>query len=547
MLKKLFTTLCLALVICIILSACGAGASAASDAADTLYSIGLFQGVGLDNNGEPIFELDRAPTRAEAITMLVRLLGASPDSAPSPALPFTDVPQWASPYVAYAYRNGLTNGTGATTFGSNDAATANQYISFALRALGYSSQIDFNWNEAWKLSDNLGLTQGQFGAGSTISRGDVASISLSALYQPLSSSNETLAYRLCASGAIKDTVRAREILGLSAFNGKSASLAPLELHFIDVGQGDSILAICGEHAMLVDGGNVADSSLIYSYLKSHNITSLDYLVATHAHEDHVGGLAGALSFASVKTALCPVSQYDSTAFSNFKAALAKQNVSINVPRTGDNFLLGDAGVAILGPWAVYNDVNNSSMVLRIDHGEKSFLLMSDAGFESERDILDSGVSVDADLIKIGHHGSESSTGYRLLYEASPKYAVLSCGKDNPYGHPDEALLSRLRDADVKLFRTDMQGHIVCISNGHSLDISTAKNYNIITNPIEKTETPPPTESPVVQPDNYIGNINSYIFHLPSCSSLPMEKNRVYFSFRESAINAGYRACKRCYP
>lgn len=536
MLKKLLVTICLVLALSLALGACSPTATASDEAANTLYSLGLFQGTGSDSQGNPVFELGRAPTRAEAVTMLVRLLGA--DLKSENPLPFTDVPNWAKPYVSYAFSNGLTNGTGPSAFGSNDAASATQYLSFVLRALGYSSGSDFRWDAAWELSDALGLTHGEYRAGCSFTRGDVASISLSALYQPVSGSGETLAARLCASGAIKDEALARKLLGDAAFT-PAAALSPLELHFIDVGQADSILVRCGSHAMLVDGGNVADSSLLYSYLKDLDVTALDCVVGTHAHEDHIGGLAGALNFATTKKALCPVTSYDSEAFKNFKAALAKQGVAITVPEAGDSFSLGDAAVTVLAAGGDGGEVNNTSIVLRIDHGERSFLLMGDAELESETKILDSGKNVDVDLIKIGHHGSESSTGYRLLYEASPQYAVISCGQNNSYGHPDEAVMSRLRDAGVKVCRTDMQGHIVCRSDGHTLTVSTERNAQADTNP-----KPSGGETAA---SSYIGNINSKIFHLSTCASLPLEKNRFYFGTRQEAVSAGYTPCSKCKP
>lgn len=538
MFKKLVVTICFILALSLAMSACSSGAATASDeAARVLHSLGLFQGTGTDTAGEPVFELERAPTRAEAVTMLVRLLGAD-ISSEGAELPFTDVPAWARPYVSYAYANGLTTGIDAVTFGSNDTATATQYLSFVLRALGYRSGRDFRWDAAWELSDALGLTEGEYHADSSFTRGDVSSISRSALFQTLSGSSETLAMRLCGSGAIKDEALARQLLGEHAFRTDDV-LAPLQLHFIDVGQADSILVLCGDAAMLVDGGNVEDSSLIYSYLSDLGVRTLDYIVCTHPHEDHVGGLAGALNYATAKKALCPVTEYDSAAFDNFVSALDKQGLSITIPDAGDEFYLADAKVTVLAPTQSYGEMNNNSLVLRIDHGERSILLLGDAELESEQDMLSSGISLDADLIKIGHHGSDSSTSYHLLYEVSPQYAVISCGANNSYGHPSDAVMSRLRDADVKVFRTDMQGHIVCRSDGHTLSISTARNSGIDTNPS--------AGGGETSAGSYIGNVNSNIFHLPSCSSLPMEKNRVYFAQRPQAVNAGYKPCSRCNP
>ena len=150
----------------------------------------------------------------------------------------------------------------------------------------------------------------------------------------------------------------------------------------------------------------------------------------------------------------------------------------------------------------------------------------------------------ADVLKVGHHGSDSSTGYVWLREIMPKYAVISVGKGNSYGHPTETVLSRLRDADVKLYRTDLQGDIVAVSDGNDITFTTSRNENIQTNETvtEKTDT-----NTVDTETSYIGNRNSKKFHRPDCSSLPAEKNRVELSSREEAIDRGFVPCKHCCP
>ena len=168
--------------------------STAQQAAQTLYERGLFSGTGKDANGNPNFDLDRAPTRHEAVTMLVRLLGKENEAKNGTwNTPFTDVAEWAKPYVGYAYTNGLTSGTSATTYGGNQIVTPAQYLTFVLRALGYQVGTDFQWDKAWELSDKIGLTNGQYNANTiNFTRGDVAIISNQALHITLKGSNETL-------------------------------------------------------------------------------------------------------------------------------------------------------------------------------------------------------------------------------------------------------------------------------------------------------------------------------------------------------------------
>ncbi len=220
----------------------------------------------------------------------------------------------------------------------------------------------------------------------------------------------------------------------------------LAVHFIDVGQADAALVICDGHYMLIDGGNAEDSDLVYSYLKRNGARQLDYMVASHAHEDHIGGLSGALNYAAVDTAFCPVAEYNSKVFQNMVKYLEEQGRSLTVPEPGDKFYLGSAQVEILGPVQEYDDTNDTSIVLRIDYGETSFLFTGDMETGAEKDLLDSGANVGATVLKAGHHGSDTSTSYRFLREVSPQYTVISVGEGNSYGHPSDEVLSRFRDA-----------------------------------------------------------------------------------------------------
>ncbi len=252
------------------------------------------------------------------------------------------------------------------------------------------------------------------------------------------------------------------------------------VHFIDVGQGDAALILCDNKSMLIDGGKAQVSDIIYTYLKKQNITHLDYLVCSHADADHVGGLSGALSAVSVDTVYAPKTEADTKTYQNFKRKVQEQNLEIQHPEHGSSFDFGSSTVKVLAP--VYedeNDRNNSSIVLKIIYGSTSFLFTGDAEDKSEKAMIEQGYDLSADVLKVSHHGSAGATSYRFLREVLPEYAIISVGKNN-YGHPTEKVLSLLRDAETKVYRTDLQGDIIVRSDGSNVSVDVSRNADIDT-------------------------------------------------------------------
>lgn len=315
--------------------------------------------------------------------------------------------------------------------------------------------------------------------------------------------------------------------------------APLEVHFIDVGQALSVLVECDGQFMLYDGGNVDDGSLVVSYLQKQGVEQLQYVFCSHAHEDHVGGLAAVMAKFPAGHAYSPVTEGSTKCFNDFVKYTQQQGLQLEVPSVGTVWPLGSATVTLLGPVTQYSETNNTSLVLRIDYGVTSFLLTGDMENTAETDLVNSGANLKADVLQVGHHGSSTSTSYLFLNAVLPEMGVISCGTGNKYGHPHEETLSILRDAKVDVYRTDLQGTITIGSDGQNFTVGTERFV-----PDSQLNPTDPAASSTAQ-QAYIGNVNSKKFHLPSCANLPAEKNQILFSSYDEAVAAGYSPCSSC--
>ena len=315
-----------------------------------------------------------------------------------------------------------------------------------------------------------------------------------------------------------------------------AEKGSFSVHYIDVGQADCALIECDGKYMLIDGGNAEDSSLVVSYLQKQGVEELEAVVCSHAHEDHVGGLPGVLAVFPTKAVYAPTKTYSSKVFDKFLYYTDQQGLDVTIPAPGDQFTLGDALVMILGPVKSYADPNNTSIVMMIDFHGKRFLFTGDMETEAENDMLDywgEYFTWSSDVLKVGHHGSDTSTSYRFLRAVMPTYGIISVGEGNSYGHPNETPLSRLEDAEVTVLRTDKLGSIIVTTDGKNITLSWEQAS-------QQPDTPPSDG-----PQQFIGNKNSKTLHLPSCSSLPKEENRVIFDDYDTAIAQGYKPCSRC--
>ena len=243
----------------------------------------------------------------------------------------------------------------------------------------------------------------------------------------------------------------------------------LYVHYIDVGQGDSELVCCNGEYMLIDAGEPDASDAVLEYLDALGIDRLDYLVCTHGHSDHCGGLDAVVESLGVETVFTSPYAVDSPSYEIFTDAVYDAGLELTVPVLGESYRLGEASFSFIGPLEDYDNLNDDSLVMRLEYGDTSFLFTGDMTSKAEKDLINDGADLRCDVLKVGHHGSSGSSCYQFLYEAQPGIGVISCEKGNSYGHPHEETLSRLNDADVTVFRTDLEGSIVIFSDGMKVE------------------------------------------------------------------------------
>lgn len=241
----------------------------------------------------------------------------------------------------------------------------------------------------------------------------------------------------------------------------------LRVHYIDVGQGDSILVQINDKNLLLDAGDTAHKEKLVTYLKNQGVKKLNYVIATHPHEDHIGGMTAVINNFNVDKFYAPKITSSTKTFENMIDALKKKNNKINVAKAGVSFNLDDkVECEMLAPNSTkYDDLNNYSAVIKITYGNTKFLFMGDAQKLSEKEILLNKSDLSCDVLKVGHHGSSTSTSKEFLDKVTPKIAVISCGKDNDYGHPHKETLASLKSINSKIYRTDLDGSILLISDG----------------------------------------------------------------------------------
>lgn len=376
------------------------------------------------------------------------------------------------------------------------------------------------------------------------------------------------------------------------------SVSELQVHYIDVGQGDATLIVCDGEAMLIDAGDNSKGTTVQLYLQKQGVKSLKYVIGTHPDADHIGGMDVIITKFDCDMIMMPDKESDSATYRDVIDAMDYRGYKNTLPTVGDTYPLGSATFTIIAPNKSYLDTNNCSIGMILVHGNNKFLFTGDAETEAEDDILNNGINIVADVLKVGHHGSSTSTGAAFLKAVDPEYAVISCGEDNSYGHPHEETLAALKKAGVKIFRTDEQGSIIAESDGKSIiwnadpsdswkagavaeknaqaasvgsssndgdgndngGKSTSGEAAEIITPQEPDDTEAVQEEAAVSAQEpidsvagmvtYVLNNNTKKFHYPDCYSAQKIKdsNREETTMtREEIIAKGYDPCKNCNP
>ena len=246
----------------------------------------------------------------------------------------------------------------------------------------------------------------------------------------------------------------------------------LKIYYIDVGQADSILIQNENEFMLIDAGNNNDGPLLVKYFQSLNIKDFKYVVGTHPHEDHIGGLDDIITNFNIGTIYIPDAITTTKTFEDLLNSIEKKNMTFTVPKIDSTFNLGKANVKVIYTDTDTKDLNNTSIVLKMSFGSTTYLFTGDATSTTEKKILNKDIS--ADVLKVGHHGSNYSSTDKFLNKVNPKYAIISVGKNNIYSHPATKTIDKLNKLNIKIYRTDELGTIILTSDGKNIDITNEK-------------------------------------------------------------------------
>lgn len=347
-----------------------------------------------------------------------------------------------------------------------------------------------------------------------------------------------------------------------------ASGGDMTVHFLDVGQGLAILVQSEGQTLLYDGGPRSASSYVVSYLQEQNVSEIDYLISSHYDEDHVSGLIGCLSAFSVDNVIGADYVHDSSLYSSFMDAVAAQGMGVQHPAVGTEYTFGSGEFTVLSPKNISKESNANSVAIKLTNGDNSFIFTGDADYNSEADMVASGIDLDCDVLSLGHHGSATSTSWDFLQATVPEFAVISCGAGNMYGHPHEETMEKLADMGIQVYRSDEQGIIVASSDGSTITWSAEPCNDYTSGDGEEAaqsgdetgfaaEGSEGQEAAVASEDSaqaaatgsqeemvWISATGSKYHSIPDCGN--MNPDKAYQEPVSQAQAQGYEACKKCF-
>ena len=359
----------------------------------------------------------------------------------------------------------------------------------------------------------------------------------------------------------------------AAYTAEAASAdTTMAVHFLDVGQGLSVLVQSQGQNLLYDGGDRGHSSFVVSYLQKQNVSTIDYMISSHYDEDHVAGLVGCLDSFSVKNVIGADYIQDTKIYQSFENSVSSQGLNVQHPNPGTDFSFGSGKFTILSPQSISSNDNDNSVAIRLENGSNHFLFTGDAESAGEEAICNLGLDLSCDVIVPGHHGSATATTWDLLQQTVPEYAVISCGAGNSYGHPHKDTMDKLSDMGIQVFRTDEQGTVIAVSDGSDIqwnqnpcnDYSAGDATDIGTQPssaygssssassdyISDTAASADSSANVQADPEPVGDMvwisatGSKYHRIPNCGN--MNPDNATEMTRSQAEAAGYGACKKCY-
>ncbi|NFE95843.1 UNVERIFIED_ORG: MBL fold protein [Clostridium botulinum] len=314
-----------------------------------------------------------------------------------------------------------------------------------------------------------------------------------------------------------------------------SNLSGIKVHYIDVGQGDSELIQIGDKNVLIDAG--CNDSKALNYLKSIGINKLDYVIATHPHEDHIGGMATIINNFNIGEFYAPKVNHTTKTFENMIKALQSKGIKLTAPTLGDTLNVGNATLQFLAPnSAKYEDMNNYSIACKLKYGNTSYVFMGDAEALSEGEILAKQLDISADVLKLSHHGSHSSTSQTFLAKVNPRYAIVSCGKGNDYGHPHKETIDKLNAKNIEILRTDVSGTIISTSDGNNI------NFNVNASGTSTSNTNNNQDTKKQTTNVWVANKTAKVYHSSKeCSNMKSPSEMPL----QDAQTKGLKPCSKC--